>query len=100
LKKLNDSRRLWVGSRPLNERGLFLAPTLIAIAIVLMRFAFRIGNHFGFSDGVDEDLQGYDANFGVLIDERYPFRVIRLSYNVLIAARPSAIFPPLERFGS
>src|SRR5215468_10621326 len=38
---------------------LFLAPTLIAIAIVLIRFAFRIGNHFGFSDGADEDLQGY-----------------------------------------
>jgi hypothetical protein len=56
---------------------LFLAPALIAIAIVLMRFAFRIGNHFGFSD---------DANFGALIDERYPFRVIRLPYNV--ATRP------------
>src|SRR5215510_9642103 len=26
---------------------LFLAPTLVASAIVLMRFAFRIGNHFG-----------------------------------------------------
>jgi hypothetical protein len=37
-------------------------PTLIAIAIILIRFAFRIGNHFGFSDGADEDLQGYDAN--------------------------------------
>src|SRR5262249_32773563 len=48
---------------------LFLAPTLIAIAIVLIRFAFRIGNHFGFSDGADEDLQGYDANFGALLDE-------------------------------
>jgi hypothetical protein len=24
--------------------------------IVLIRFAFRIGNHFGFSDGADEDL--------------------------------------------
>src|SRR5258708_30518633 len=35
---------------------LFLAPALIAIAIVLMRFAFRIGNHFGFSDGADKDL--------------------------------------------
>ena len=35
-----------------------------------MRFAFRIGNHFGFSDGADEDLQGYDTNFGALIDER------------------------------
>src|SRR6516162_321645 len=43
---------------------LLLAPALIAIAIVLIRFAFRIGNHFGFSDGADEDLQGYDANFG------------------------------------
>jgi hypothetical protein len=30
--------------------------TRIAIAIVLMRFAFRIGNHFGFSDGADDDL--------------------------------------------
>src|SRR6516165_5840922 len=50
---------------------LFLAPTLIAIAIVLMRFAFGIGNHFGFSD---------DANFCALINERYPFRVIRLPY--------------------
>jgi hypothetical protein len=29
---------------------LFLAPTLVAVAIVLMRFAFRIGNHFGFSN--------------------------------------------------
>src|SRR5881227_3097765 len=38
-----------------------------------MRFAFRIGNHFGFSDGADDDLQGYDTNFGALIDERYPF---------------------------
>ena len=52
---------------------LFLAPTLIAIAIVLMRFAFRIGNHFGFSDGADEELQGFDANFGALLDELYPF---------------------------
>src|SRR5260370_11972228 len=34
---------------------LFLAPMLIAIAIVLMRFAFRIGNHFGFSAGADDD---------------------------------------------
>jgi len=33
---------------------LFLAPSLIAIAIVLVRFAFRIGNHFGFSDGADQ----------------------------------------------
>ena len=44
-----------------------------------MRFAFRIGNHFGFSDGADEDLQGYDANFGALLDELYPFRVTRLA---------------------
>jgi hypothetical protein len=29
---------------------LFLAPTLIAIAIVLMRFAFGIGNRIGRSD--------------------------------------------------
>src|SRR5262249_10625599 len=56
---------------------LLLAPTLIAIAIVLIRFAFRIRNHFGFSDGADKDLQGYDANFGALIDERSPFRLIR-----------------------
>jgi hypothetical protein len=35
---------------------LFLAPTLIAVAITLIRFAFRSGNHFGFSDGADEDL--------------------------------------------
>src|SRR5262249_43162453 len=37
-----------------------------------MRFAFRIGNHFGFSD---------DANFGALIDEislsRHPVAVQR-----------------------
>src|SRR6516164_301128 len=79
---------------------LFLAPTLIAIAVVLMRFAFRIGNHFGFSDGADEDLQGYDANFGALLDELYPFRVIRLSYNILVATRPSAVFPSLDRVGS
>src|SRR5258708_23311610 len=52
---------------------LFLAPMLIAIAIVLMRFAFRIGNHVGFCGGADDDLQGYDANFGALIDERSPF---------------------------
>ena len=51
--------------------------------IVLIRFAFRIGNHFGFSNGADEELQGYDANFGAY--ERYPFRVIRLPYNVLTA---------------
>src|SRR6516225_7659513 len=70
---------------------LFLAPTLIAIALVLMRFAFRIGNHFGFSDGADEELQGYDANFGAY--ERYPFRVIRLPYNVLTAR-----FSETERF--
>src|SRR5262245_39338270 len=25
---------------------------------------------FGFSHGADDDLQGYDANFGALIDER------------------------------
>ena len=79
---------------------LFLAPTLIAIAIVLMRFAFRIGNHFGFSDGADEELQGFDANFGALLDELYPFRVIRLPYNILVATRPSAVFPSLDRVGS
>jgi len=77
-----------------------VAPSLIAIAIVLVRFAFRIGNHFGFSDGADEDLQGYDANFGALLDERYPFRVIRLPYNILVATRPSAVFPSLDRVGS
>src|SRR6516162_4355698 len=65
-----------------------------------MRFAFRIGNHFGCSDGADEDLQGYDANFGALLDERYPFRVIRLPYNILVATRPSAVFPSLDRVGS
>jgi hypothetical protein len=32
-------------------------------------------------------------NFGALIDERYPFRVIRLPFNVLMATRPSAVFP-------
>ena len=58
--------------------------TLNASAIVLMRFAFRIGNHFGFSDGADDDPQGYDANFGALIDERSPFRLIRLPYNALM----------------
>src|SRR5215475_12652001 len=79
---------------------LFLAPTLVASAIVLMRFAFRIGNHFGFSDGADDNLQGYDANFGGLLDERYPFRVIRLPYNILLATRPSAVFPSLDRVGS
>jgi hypothetical protein len=51
---------------------------LSAIAVILMRFAFRIGNHFGFSDGADKDFRGYDANFGALIVERYPFRVVRL----------------------
>src|SRR5262245_57370121 len=45
-----------------------------------MRFAFRIGYHFGF-----------DANFG-----GSPFRRIRLPYNVLMATFPSAVFPPLE----
>src|SRR5262245_5350956 len=49
-----------------------------------MRFAFRIGNHVGFS---------HDANFGALIAERYPFRVIRLPYNIFMATRPSAVFP-------
>jgi hypothetical protein len=48
----------------------------------------------------DEDLQGYDANFGALLDERYPFRVIRLPYNILVATRPSAVFPSLDRVGS
>ena len=51
-----------------------------------MRFAFRIGNHFGFSDGADEDLQGYDTNFGALIDDRYPFRVIRFRRGVSISS--------------
>src|SRR6516162_8645884 len=55
---------------------------------------------FGFSDGADEDLQGYDANFGALLDELYPFRVIRLPYNILVATRPSAVFPSLDRVGS
>jgi hypothetical protein len=37
----------WKGvSRASLERR-FLAPTLVAGAIVLMRFAFRISNHFG-----------------------------------------------------
>jgi hypothetical protein len=61
-----------------------------------MRFAFRIGYHFGFSADADDDLQGYDANFGALIDERSPFRFIRLPYNALMATRPSAVFPSLE----
>jgi hypothetical protein len=65
-----------------------------------MRFAFRIGNHFGFSDGADEDLRGYDTNFGALIVERYPFRVDRWPQNVLMATRPSAVFTPLEKIGS
>src|SRR5215510_6094860 len=77
-------RRLLDGNRIGRRKGvlegfverLFQAPALIAIAIVLIRFAFRIGNHFGFSDGTDEDLRGYDANFGAC--ERYLFRVIRL----------------------
>src|SRR5258708_28004126 len=42
---------------------LFLAPALIAIAIVLMRFAFRIGNHFGFLDSADKDLSGLWRKF-------------------------------------
>src|SRR6516164_1201772 len=52
---------------------LFLVPTLVAIAIVLMRFAFRIGNHFRFSDRAAKDFRGYDTNFGALIVKRYPF---------------------------
>jgi hypothetical protein len=48
----------------------------------------------------NQDLQGYDANFGALLDELYPFRVIRLSYNILVATRPSAVFPSLDRVGS
>src|SRR5215470_17485849 len=48
-----------------------------------MRFAFRIGNHFGFSD---------DANFGALIDEislsRHPVAVQRTHGDT-----PSAVFP-------
>jgi hypothetical protein len=44
-----------------------------------MSFAFRIGNHFGFSDGADKDFWGYDSNFGTLIVERYAFRVVRLA---------------------
>jgi hypothetical protein len=79
---------------------LFLAPMLIAIAIALMEFVFRIGNHFGFSDGADKDLRGYDANFGALIVERYPFRFVRLPQNILMTTRPSAVFPPLEGVGS
>ena len=43
-----------------------------------MRFAFRIGNHFGFFDGAGKDFRGYDANFGVLNVERLPSRVVRL----------------------
>src|SRR5215831_4429657 len=36
---------------------LFLTPALVTIAIVLMRFAFRIGNHFGFSDRAAKDFR-------------------------------------------
>jgi hypothetical protein len=43
---------------------------------------------------------GYDANFGALIVERYAFRVVRLPQNVLMATRPSAVLPLLERIGS
>src|SRR5215510_1217141 len=43
---------------------------------------------FGFSAGTDEDLQGYDANFGALIEEWSAFRLIRLPYNALMATRP------------
>ena len=57
---------------------LFLTPALVTIAIVLMRFAFRIGNHFGFSDRAAKDFRGYDANFSAFIVKRYPFRVVRL----------------------
>src|SRR5262249_30648874 len=71
----------------------FLAPPLTAIAIFPYTRSSDLGNHFGFSDGADEDLQGYDANFGALLDELYPFRVIRLPYNILVATRPSAVFP-------
>jgi hypothetical protein len=43
-----------------------------------MRFAFRIGNHFGFSDRAAKDFRGYDANFSAFIVKRYPVRAIRL----------------------
>jgi hypothetical protein len=33
-----------------------------------------------------EDLQGYDTNFGALIDDRYPFRVIRFRRGVSISS--------------
>src|SRR5215468_4422816 len=79
---------------------LFLTPALVTIAIVLMRFAFRIGNHFGFSDRAAKDFRGYDANFSAFIVKRYPFRVIELPYNILVATRPSAVFPSLDRVGS
>jgi len=56
-----------------------------------MRFAFHIYNHFGFSAGADDDLQGNDANFGALIDERS-------LYNALMAIIGSS--PLLERVRS
>jgi hypothetical protein len=39
----------------------------------LMRFAFRIGNHFGLPDRAAKNFRDYDANFGALIVKRYPF---------------------------
>src|SRR6516164_5114568 len=79
-------RRLLAENRTGRRKGvlegfverLFLTPPLVTIAIVLMRFAFRIGNHFGFSDRAAKDFRGYDANFSAFIVKRYPVRVIRL----------------------
>ena len=77
---------------------LFLVPTLIAIAIVLIRFAFRIGNHFGFSD---------DANFCALINERYPalpiddalFDVLIPSLRIESAPGCRRIYSRITKFG-
>src|SRR5262245_43415918 len=62
-----------------------------------MRFAFRICHHFGFSDRPDKDLRGYDAEFRCV--DRRAVRLSRrpVAVKALMATRPSAVFPPLER---
>jgi hypothetical protein len=57
-----------------------------------MRFAFRIGNHFRFSDRAAKDFRGYDAYFGALIVKRYLFRH-PVAVNALMAPRQSAVSP-------